>query len=424
MSVSRSASKADESGEVRPFPVAKQAPQADDAARQEPVHAEQPAPKEYPASPAAKPQIGPGDDRSSKSGGKKKGVGRRVVLPLLLAAALAGGGWYGYDYWTEGRFLITTDDAYVQGDIAAISPKVTGYIEKVPVSANQLVKAGDVLFQLDDGDYLIAKEEAEAKIATQHETLSSIDAQIKAAQASLQQAEAAKLSAQAVATNARATLERAKQLHNTRFASQSDLDTATSAFNQANANLAGADAQIAAAKANIGVLQAQYKEAESSLRSLELARDKAERDLSFTTIRAPFDGVVGNLSGKLGDLVSAGQRIAALVPVDHLYIDANYKETQLAGIKPGEKVRISVDALDGETFEGTVASISPASGSVFSLLPAENATGNFTKVVQRVPVRISIPPEALATGKFRAGLSVVVSVDTRTAPDEKTAASK
>ncbi|KXF76041.1 hemolysin D [Paramesorhizobium deserti] len=417
MSVSRSASKADESGEVRSFPVAKQEQHADGTARREPAHAEQPTP-------TVKPQVDAGDDRSSKSDGKKKGIGRRFVLPLLLAAALAGGGWYGYDYWTEGRFLVTTDDAYVQGDIAAISPKVTGYIEKVPVSANQIVKAGDVLFQLDNGDYRIAKEEAEARIATQHETLTSIAAQIKAAQASLQQAEAAKLSADAVATNAKATMERAQQLHNTRFASQSDLDNATSALNQANANLAGAEAQIAAAEANIGVLQAQYKEAESSLRSLELARDKAERDLSFTTIRAPFDGVVGNLSGKLGDLVSAGQRIAALVPVDHLYIDANYKETQLAGIKPGEKVRISVDALDGETFEGTVASISPASGSVFSLLPAENATGNFTKIVQRVPVRISIPPEALATGKFRAGLSAIVSVDTRTAPDETTVASK
>ncbi|RCS23956.1 HlyD family secretion protein [Phyllobacterium salinisoli] len=416
MSTSRSASKSDESGEVRPFPLMKHA--------EEPAHAEQPAPKDYPqASPSAKPQTDAGD-RSSSAGGKKKGIGRRIVLPVVALAVLAGAGWYGYDYWTDGRFLVTTDDAYIQGDIAALSPKVTGYIEKVPVAANQFVKAGDVIFQLDAGDYHIALEEAEAKIATQHQTLASIAAQIKAAQASLQQAQASKLAASAVATNAKTTMARAQQLHNTRFASQSDVDNATSALNQADANLAGAEAQIAAANANIGVLQAQYKEAESSMRSLELARDKATRDLSFTTIRAPFDGVVGNLSGKQGDLVSAGQRIAALVPVDHLYIDANYKETQLAEIKRGEKVRISVDAMDGETFEGTVASIAPASGSVFSLLPPENATGNFTKVVQRVPVRISIPPEALATGKFRAGLSVIVSIDTRTAPDEKAAAAK
>ncbi len=379
----------------------------------EPPHAEQPAPQ----APAAQ-KI----DAGNASRAKKKGVGRRVVLPLLAAVAIVGAGWYGYDYWTNGRFLVETDDAYVQGDIADISPKVTGYIEKVAVAANQHVKAGDVIFHLDDGDYRIALDEANAKIETQKETLARITAQIRAAEASLQQAQASKLAAEAVATNAKLAMDRAQQLHSTRFASQSDLDNATSSFNQANANLAGADAQIAAAEANIGVLQAQYKEAESGMKSLELARAKAERDLSFTTVRAPFDGVVGNLSGKLGDLVSAGQRIAALVPSEHLYIDANFKETQLAEIKPGEKVEISVDALDGETFEGTVASVAPASGAVFSLLPPENATGNFTKVVQRVPVRISIPREALDTGKFRAGLSVIVSVDTRTAPAENTVA--
>jgi membrane fusion protein, multidrug efflux system len=410
MSTSRTAAKPDESGEVRPFPAMKQGHEAEGPAAHEP-RAEQPAP-------VARPPVAD----TPAAGKKKKGFGRRVLLPLIAAAAVVGAGWYGYDYWTTGRFLVETDDAYVQGDIADISPKVTGYIEKVPVAANQLVKAGDIIFQLDSGDYRIALNEAEAKIATQQETLSRITAQIKAAEASLQQAQASKVAAQAVATNAKLAMDRAQQLHTTRFVSQSDLDNATSAFNQANANLAGADAQIAAAEANIGVLQAQYKEAESGMKSLELARDKAERDLSFTAIRAPFDGVVGNLSGKLGDLVSAGQRIAALVPVDHLYIDANFKETQLAGIKPGEKVEISVDALDGETFEGTVASVAPASGAVFSLLPPENATGNFTKVVQRVPVRIAIPHEALATGKFRAGLSVIVAVDTRTAPAENTVA--
>ncbi|WP_019444324.1 HlyD family secretion protein, partial [Brucella abortus] len=182
--------------------------------------------------------------------------------------------------------------------------------------------------------------------------------------------------------------------------------------------LAGVDAQIASAKANISVLEAQYNEAASSTKSLELARDKAARDLSFTSLRAPFDGVIGNLSGKKGDLVAPGQKIAALVPVDQLYIDANFKETQLAHIKVGETAHIYVDAIDGTKFDGKVASIAPASGAVFSLLPPENATGNFTKVVQRVPVRITIPKEAFESGKIRAGLSVIVDVDTRTAPDQ------
>jgi membrane fusion protein (multidrug efflux system) len=153
------------------------------------------------------------------------------------------------------------------------------------------------------------------------------------------------------------------------------------------------------------------------MKTLELARDKARRDLSFTILRAPYDGVVGNRSVEQGDLIQPGQKLAVLVPMDKLYIVANFKETQLARIVPGQKVRVSVDALSShEEFEGTVSSLAPASGAVFSLLPPENATGNFTKVVQRVPVRIDVPADVLKTGKLRAGLSVVVDVDSRTAP--------
>lgn len=347
---------------------------------------------------------------------------KRKILSVLLLAALAGGAWYGYDWWTTGRFMVSTDDAYIHGDIMAMSPKVTGYIDDVLVSANSHVKAGDPIFQLDQGDYQIALNEKIAALASQQKTLARIEAQTVAAEASLTQARASQQSSAAGLTNAQATMERITKLHDTRFVSQSELDRATTALAQAQAADANAQAQIAAAQANIGVLKAQYQEAESQTRSLELARDKAQRDLSFTTLRAPFDGVVGNLTGKKGDLVSAGQRIAALVPVNALYIDANFKETQLKNLHGGETVHFTVDALGGETFEGKVASLSPASGSVFSLLPPENATGNFTKVVQRVPVRIAIPEAALATGKLRAGLSVVVDVDTRTAPQNTPAA--
>ena len=348
---------------------------------------------------------------------KKKG-GRRMALPILAVALLAAGGWYGYQWWTDGRFMISTDDAYIEGDIASISPKVSGYVAAVNVVANQKVKAGDPLVTLDDGDYRLAREQATAQIATQKLALDRIDAQIEGARASLAQAEAQKTAYEAALSGAEVAEKRAKELNVKAVGTAASLDSASVALDQAKANLVGADANIVAAKANIAVLQAQRAEAESGVRTLELALAKAERDLGFTVLKAPYDGVVGNISVQVGDLVSAGQRLAALVPVKDLYIEANFKETQIAHLVPGSKVHLHVDAYEDDDIVGTVQSIAPASGSVFSLLPAENATGNFTKVTQRVPVRIAIPKDALETGKLRAGLSVVVDVDSRTAPAE------
>ncbi|MER8499566.1 HlyD family secretion protein [Mesorhizobium sp. M0208] len=386
-------SNAPTSAEVRPFPSAKVQPAIE-------------AP-EAPLKPADITPLAPA---------KKKRSMRSMLLPIIGLALLGAGAWYGYDYWTDGRFMISTDDAYVQADTAFISPKISGYVDQVKVTENQQVKAGDPLLIVDDGDYKIAVAQAEAQIATLSKTLDRIDAQTEAARASLKQAQAQKTADQAAADNAKRVQVRAAQLLKTRVGTQAQLDDAQTAVEQANAALAGADAQIAAAQANIGVLQAQRAESASTLASLQLAHDKAVRDLSFTVLRAPYDGVVGNRSVEQGDLISPGQKLAVIVPMDKLYIVANFKETQLARLVPGEKVRVSVDAIDGQDFEGTVSSLAPASGAVFSLLPPENATGNFTKVVQRVPVRIDVPADVLKTGKLRAGLSVVVAVDSRTAP--------
>ncbi|WP_292666355.1 HlyD family secretion protein, partial [Mesorhizobium sp.] len=351
---------------------------------------------------------------------KKKRSARSFLLPIIGLALLGAGSWYGYNYWTDGRFMISTDDAYVQADMSFVSPKISGYIDKVLVGENQKVKAGDPLFVIDNGDYKIAVAQAEAQIATLAKTLDRIDAQTKAAQASLSQAQAQKVADQAAADNAARAQDRAAQLLKTHVGTQAQLDDAQTALDQAKAALVGADAQIAAAQANIGVLEAQRAESASTLASLQLTRDKAERDLSFTVLKAPYDGVVGNRSVEQGDLVSPGQKLAVVVPMDKLYIVGNFKETQLGPMVPGEKVRITVDAIDGQSFQGTVSSLAPASGAVFSLLPPENATGNFTKVVQRVPVRIDVPADVLKTGKLRAGLSVVVAVDSRTAPASTT----
>ncbi|TIW59587.1 MAG: HlyD family secretion protein, partial [Mesorhizobium sp.] len=385
-------SNAPTTAEVRPFPHAKVAPATE-------------AP-EIPMQPVVAPP-------PTEAPAKKKRSVRSFLLPIIGLALLSGGAWYGYDYWTTGRFMISTDDAYVQADMAFISPKISGYVDQVQVGENQVVKAGDPLLTIDAGDYKIAVAQAEAQIATLAKTLDRIDAQTKAAQASLSQAQAQKVADQAAADNAGRAQQRAAQLVKTHVGTQAQLDDAQMALDQANAALVGADAQIAAAQANIGVLEAQRAESASTLASLQLGRDKAQRDLSFTVLKAPYDGVVGNRSVEQGDLVSPGQKLAVVVPMDKLYVVANFKETQLARLVPGEKVRISVDAIDGHPIEGTVSSLAPASGAVFSLLPPENATGNFTKVVQRVPVRIDVPADAMKSGRLRAGLSVVVNVDSR-----------
>ena len=372
--------------------------------------AEAPAPAEVPVQPKA-PPAAPAAAPRAKGGGR-----RRVIVSVLALLALAGGGWWGYNYFTVGRFMVSTDDAYVGGDIATISPKVSGYVAAVNVVANQKVKAGDPLVTLDNGDYTIARDQAQAAIDTQHLTLARIDAQIEGARAAVTQAEAQKTAAVAAQHNAALAQQRAKSLTASAVGTQATLDAAQAALDQANANVTAADAAIASANANVSVLEGQRAEAASQLKTQQLALDKANRDLGFTVLRAPYDGIVGNLAVQKGDLVSAGVRLAALVPSDALYVDANFKETQLKRLVPGEKVLIHVDADEGDPIVGTVQSIAPASGSVFSLLPAENATGNFTKVVQRVPVRIALPKAALDSGKLRAGLSVVVDADTRTIP--------
>ncbi len=349
---------------------------------------------------------------------------RSPVLPVILAALLGGAAWYGYGWWTEGRFMVSTEDAYIEGDIAIISPKVSGYVEKVNVTSDQIVHAGDPLVTLDGGDYQIAYEQALANKESAELSVKRIDAQIIGGEASVAQSEAQLGALEAAARGAEITANRASDLASKSVGTTADLDNAKVSLDQARANLVAGQAAVSSAKANLALMKAQREEALSTVRLQQLAIDKAKRDLDFTVLKAPYDGVIGNLAVQAGDLVSAGKRLAALVPTSELYIEANFKETQIADLVPGSKVAIHVDAYGDQPLEGTVTSIAPASGAIFSMLPAENATGNFTKVVQRVPVRIALPEDALAGGHLRAGLSVIVDVDTRTAPDGRALAAK
>ncbi len=362
---------------------------------------------------------------------KRSGGVRRFVVPLLLLAALGYGGKTAYDYFVEGRFLVSTDDAYVGASTSIIAAKATGHLTAVPVVDNQVVHQGELLAAIDDGDYRNAVDAATARIGTQDATIARFGRQIDAQGAIIAQAEAQIDASKAQLLAAQADVERASleydrsfKLAQTNFGSQQRLEQATADRDRTAATLAGAKATAASAaaalegaRANLDVLKAQRDEAIRMRGELDTALAKAERDLSFTRVLAPFDGVVGNKAAEVGNFVQPGTRLMALVPVDASYVDANFKETQLADIKPGQKVDVAIDALGGKVIQGVVTSISPASGSQFSLLPPDNATGNFTKIVQRVAVRVNFPDDVLKEVALRPGLSVVATVHTR-APDE------
>jgi membrane fusion protein (multidrug efflux system) len=351
-------------------------------------------------------------ETASKQARRRSPRARRLAIfgaALMLVAA----GTFGYRWWTVGRFTESTDDAYVSAHNTTLAAKVAGYVSTIAVDDNSRVRAGDVIATIDDGDYQLAVNAARDKVATQQATVDRIGQQIVAQQASVDQAKAQLASAQAGATRAHLELDRQQALAQRDFASRQTLEQSQSNRDQAVAGVQSAQAAVAAAAANVDVLKAQQQEAAKALEELRTAVAKAERDLSFTVIRAPVDGVIGNRAVQTGDFVQTGQRLASLVPLDEVYVDANFKETQLAHLRPGQKVAISVDALPDQAIEGTVSSLAPASGAVFSLLPPDNATGNFTKIVQRLPVRVSVPLDVATLGVLRPGMSVVVSVNTK-----------
>ncbi len=341
---------------------------------------------------------------------------KKVILGGLAVAAAAGVIWAGAYWWTTGRFMVSTDDAYVRADITLLAAKVSGYVTEVLVDNNQDVKVGDVIARIDAGDYRLALDSARGKEKTQLAALDRISHQIEAARAAVAQAQAQIPAAEADVIRTHAELERQNKLAQRDFASQQKLELARADQARADSSLMAAKAALASANANVAVLIAQKGEAEAVLNEYRTATSKAERDLSFTEVRSPINGVVGNKAVQTGQYVQPGQRLAALVPLDEVYVDANFKETQIARLKPGQKVEITVDAYPDRHFTATVESLSPASGALFSLLPPDNATGNFTKIVQRMPVRLSIDRKEAAEHVLRPGLSVVATVDARTGP--------
>ena len=359
----------------------------------------------------------PGPEAPARKGGASGGSRKKLILMAVAAVALGLGVWQGASYWTTGRFMVETDDAYVGADMAVMSPKISGYVAEVAVEANARVAAGQPLVRLDDGDARLAVEAADARIATQTASLTRFDKQIAASDAQILQAKAQQASAGADRSRAASDYDRAQQLAKSSYGSRQTLDQAKADRDRTSAAVDAADAGVVAAEANRAVLEAQKGEAERQLGELRVARAQAQRDLDAAVIRAPFEGVVGNRSVQAGDYVTPGKRLLAVIPLDRVYVDANFKETQLGDIAVGQRVTLAVDAYPEHDAHGVVDSLAPASGAVFSLLPPENATGNFTKIVQRVPVRVRIDPDDVRKGRLRPGLSVVATVDIRTTPE-------
>ena len=336
-----------------------------------------------------------------------------MVLPLVLVL-VAFGAWY---WWAVWRFEQSTDDAYVRSDITVISPKVEGYIKEVRVAENQPVKAGDVLFVIDDRDFAAKAAQAEAAVATEEATVATYANRLTSQQAMIEQAAATVKSAEADLDRAQLDYKRYTMLVSSDVASRQRFETAQADLRKAAAALDKARAELSAQQSQIAVLQSQKQEEEARLAQARASLSLARNDLDNTVIRAPLAGVVGNRAGQVGQYVKPGTQLSSLVPLPEVYVIANFKETQLTRMRPGQPAEVSVDAYPDRTLHGHVESFAPASGAEFSLLPPDNATGNFTKIVQRVPVRIALPSDEKLSGLLRPGLSVTVTVDTRKQPE-------
>ena len=339
-------------------------------------------------------------------------VVKRAALALALLAGTAGGGWFGYDYWTYGRFLVSTDDAYVKADYTSVAPKVSGYIAEVLVEDNQPVKAGQVLARIDDRDFRTALDQARADVATAEASVRNFDAQLNLQQAEITQAAASIAATQASLSFAQDDAVRYRDLARTGTGTVQRAQQTQAARDALTAQLQRDVAGLTAAQRKIQVLQTARDEASAQVQRAQAAESQAELNLGYTTIVAPVAGTVGARSLRVGQYVSAGTQLMAVVPLHAAYVVANYKETQLVNVRPGQPVRVDVDSLPDARINGRVDSISPASGLEFALLPPDNATGNFTKIVQRIPVKIVLDGAA-NPGVLRAGMSVVPTIDTK-----------
>ena len=354
------------------------------------------------------------DKGATPAPARRRGLIKNGALAVALLAGTDVAGSYGHAYWTTGRFLQSTDDAYVKADYTTIAPKVAGYIDTVLVQDNQHVTAGQVLARIDDRDFRSALAQANADVDAAAAAVRNLDAQIVLQQSLIEQAKAAIGVSQAALTFADADAERYRDLMKTGSGTIQRAEQTESARGQAAAQLQRDQAGLVAAQNKVTVLATQREQAKAQLDRSRALAHQAELNLSYTTITAPVDGTVGARSLRLGQFVSAGTQLMAVVPLNATYVVANFKETQLTFVRDGQPVELRVDSFPHLALKAHVDSVSPASGLEFALLPPDNATGNFTKIVQRIPVKIALDDSRMA-GLLRVGMSVEPTVNTKAA---------
>ena len=360
--------------------------------------------------------------RDTSSQGQPKSRLRRLLLAGVAVAALAGATWYGFDYWTVGRFLVSTDDAYVRADNTTIAPKVSGYLREVLVGDNEHVKTGQVLARIDERDFKVALDQARADVAAAEAAVASKKAQLEVQQANIAAAKGAVEVDIAAKTFAGQEDKRYTDLAATGYGSQQNAQAAQAKNAGAHAAILRDTANLASALKQVDLLKAEITEAEAAAARESALQAQAELNLGYTTITAPIDGVVGNRTLRVGQYVQAGTQLMSLVPASGAYVIANYKETQLTDVHDGQPVDITVDMFPGQVVHGHVDSLAPASGQEFALLPPDNATGNFTKIVQRIPVKIVL--EGGAPIEMRPGMSVIPRISTKSPHSDDSRTSK
>jgi membrane fusion protein, multidrug efflux system len=337
---------------------------------------------------------------------------RRAALGFAALATVTAAAAFGHQYWTVGQYLETTDDAYIKADYTIVAPKVSGYIAEVLARDNEHVVAGQVLARIDDRDFRAALDQARADVEGTDAAIHSLDAQLVLQQSLISQERANIAVSEASLKFAQEDHTRYLNLMKTGYGTVQRAQMAETTLQQKTAELERARAALNAAEKQIDVLRTERGKAEAQRDRSRAALRQAELNLSYTTIAAPVDGTVGARSLRVGEYVQAGTQLMAVVPLHAVYIVANFKETQLTYVRGGQHVDVQIDSFPGITLSGHVDSLSPASGLEFSLLPPDNATGNFTKIVQRVPVKIVLDQDALA-GLLRPGMSVEPTIDTK-----------